>query len=385
MKKINNEVVQSVINVLHKEKLFRYDCEDIEDSEVAMLEKEFSSQVGSTYTIAMNSCSSALFVSLLCAGVQSGDKVAMPAFTFIAVPSAIVHADAQPVLVEVDENYVLDLDDFERKIQDGSVKALLLSYMRGRVPNLDKVLMLCEKYKVILLEDSAHSLGVLWKGKQTGTLGLSGAYSAQSYKMIDGGEGGLLVTNNKEVAFKAMLYSGCYESNWKKHFGTEESEIALSKLANTLPAYNFRMSNLAAAVLLPQLKQVEERVNKLNCNYYKLASILAESKCIRIPDFTEEVRPAADSIQWEFVGLSQQQIGEVKTKLHEKGIKIEVFTGGNARSFWNWTYFEQYEDCLFTRDLIQRTADFRLNIGLTESDIHFIGNTILEQVSLYDE
>jgi len=385
MKKINNEVVQSVINVLHKEKLFRYDCDDIEDSEVATLERDFSTYVGSTYSIAMNSCSSALFVSLLCAGVKQGDKVAMPAFTFIAVPSAIVHAGAQPVLVEVDENYVLDLDDFERKIQKGRVKALLLSYMRGRVPNLDKVLVLCEKYNVILLEDSAHSLGVLWKGKQTGTLGLSGAYSAQSYKMIDGGEGGLLVTNNKDVAFKAMLYSGCYESNWKKHFGTEESEVALSKLVNTLPAYNFRMSNLSAAVLLPQLKTVEDRVEKLNHNYSKLAAILTKSKYIRIPEFTEGVRPAADSIQWEFMGLDFQKINTIKTKLYEKGIKIEVFTGGNARSFWNWTYFEQHEDCLFTRDLIQRTADLRLNIGLTEGDIHFIGSTILEQVNLYDE
>jgi len=385
MKKINNDVVQSVVNVLHKERLFRYDCNQVEDSEVAVLEKKFSNYVGSTYGIAMNSCSSALFVSLLCAGIKQGDKVAIPAFTFIAVPSAIVHANAQPVLIEIDENYVLDLDDFENKIQEGDVKALMLSYMRGRVPDLDKVIHLCKKYNVILIEDSAHSLGVLWKGKQTGTLGLAGAYSAQSYKMIDGGEGGLMVTNNRNVAFKAMLYAGCYEANWKKHFGTEGAESELLKLANTLPAYNFRMSNLSAAVLLPQLEHVEKRVDRMNANYFKLAAILSVSKYIRIPKFTEGVRPAADSMQWEFIGLSYQKIDEIKTELNEAGIKVEVFTGGNARSFWNWTYFKQNEECLFTKDLVQRTADFRLSAYLTDSDIEVMGNKILEVIELHGE
>jgi len=381
MKIIDEQVIQNVLKVLNKEKLFRYDCDSAEASEVAIFEREISELVGSQYAVAMNSCSSALFVSLLCAGVKYGDKVAIPAFTFIAVPSAIVHAGAQPVLIEINEDYVMDLVDFEAKISDGTVKVLMLSYMRGRAPNLDRVMELCEKYSVTLIEDSAHSLGVLWNGKQTGTFGLAGAYSAQSYKMIDGGEGGVLVTNSKEVAFKAMLYAGCYEKNWKKHFGTDKSEADLEKLMNTLPAYNFRMSNLTAASLRPQLDQIEDRVTHFNENYKTLAIILSTSNRIRLPGFTSGIRPAADSIQWEFVGLSEQQIIQVKDELLKHEIKIEVFTGSNARCFWNWSYFEQNESCDFTRKLIQRTADMRLRHHLMPKDVELIGKKILEVVN----
>lgn len=380
MKIIDERVIQNVVKILKKEKLFRYDCYSAEESEVATFEREFSELVGSRYAVAMNSCSSALFVSLLCAGVKYGDKVAIPAFTFIAVPSAIVHAGAQPVLIEIDKDYVMDLVDFEAKISDGSVKVLMLSYMRGRAPNLDEVIELCEKYNVTLVEDSAHSLGVLWNGKQTGTFGLAGAYSAQSYKMIDGGEGGVLVTNNKDVAFKAMLYAGCYEKNWKKHFGTDDGEDDLAKLTNTLPAYNFRMSNLTAASLAPQLDQIDYRVMHFNENYQILATLLSTSNRIRLPNFTPGIRPAADSIQWEFVGLSEQQIKCVKEALFKHEIQVEIFSGDNARCFWNWSYFKQNESCDFTRDLIQRTVDMRLRHYLTKKDVETLGEKILEVV-----
>jgi perosamine synthetase len=380
MKVINDEVKTCVENVLNKQKLFRYDCNHAHESETSLLEKKFSEKVGSKYAIAMNSCSSALFVSLLCAGVKPGDKVAVPAFTFIAVPSAIVHAGAQPVLIDVDENYVMDLADFENKIRDGSVEVLLLSYMRGRMPDVDKVMTICKQYGVTLLEDSAHSLGILWKGVQTGTFGLAGAYSAQSYKMIDGGEGGVMVTDDKDVAFKAMMYAGCYEHNWKKHFGTGEDEEKLAEMTSSIPAYNFRMSNLSAAALLPQLGYVDDRVANLNEKYDRIAKILSQSQHIRIPKFTDGMRPAADSIQWEFKHLTPDHIAKIKQSLLDVGIKIEVFTGTNARCFWNWTYFERNEECAFTKDLLQRTADMRLPLQLSMKDVERIGDQVLTAI-----
>jgi len=381
MKMINDTVKESVLNVLEKEKLFRYDCDNAYESEVAQFEKIFAKKVGTKYAVAMNSCSSALFVSLLCAGVKPGEKVAVPAFTFIAVPSAIVHAGAQPVLIEIDENYVMDLNDFEEKVKNGDVKTLMLSYMRGRMPNVDEVIKLCDKYNITLLEDSAHSLGILWNGVQTGTFGLAGAYSAQSYKMIDGGEGGIMVTNDKDVAFKAMMYAGCYEHNWKKHFGTEDDEEKLLKMTSSIPAYNFRMSNLSAATIISQLDEVESRVEHFNKNYNQLVSIISKSKYIRIPKFTEGMRPAADSIQWEFQNLSAEEISHIKKDLASKGIKIEVFTGSNARCFWNWTYFEQNEECPFTRDILNRTVDMRLRLHLKSDDIDTICQKILSAIT----
>ena len=383
MKMLNDEVNSSVLETLRKQRLFRYDCNTPEESEVSIFEKKFAKYVGSQYAVAMNSCSSALFVALLCAGIKPGDKVAIPAFTFIAVPSSIVHAGALPVLIEVTEDYVMDLNDFEAKVADGSVRALMLSYMRGRIPNLDKVIEICNKYNVIFLEDSAHSLGILYKGKQTGTFGIAGSYSAQSYKMIDSGEGGVLVTDNKDIAFKAMLYAGCYEHNWKKHFGTKDDVKLLEEMTNTIPAYNFRMSNLSAAALRPQLKNIEERIDYLNSNYQRLADILSSNRFIRIPDFTPGVRFAADSIQWEFVGLSATNIDNILSDLRKNNIHLDIFKGSNARNFWNWTFFECQETCSFTKELIQRTVDLRLRFHLEAKDIDKMGQEILNSVNKY--
>jgi dTDP-4-amino-4,6-dideoxygalactose transaminase len=377
MRMLGDSVVESVVQTIEGGRLFRYDCKSPEESATALLEKKFAETFGFKYVLAMNSCSSGLFVSLLCAGVQPGDKVAIPAFTFIAVPSAIVHAGAQPVLVEVTEDYVLDVDDFEKKVNGGDVKALLLSYMRGRIPDLDRVLEICETYNVVLIEDAAHSLGVLWDGVQTGQFGLAAAFSAQSYKMIDGGEGGIFVTNDKETAYKAMMYTGAYEQNWQKHFGTQDDEALIKSMTHAYPAYNFRMSNLSAAALIPQLDQVDARVEHFNRNYNLLVDMLSDHPNVRVPQFHPKMRPAADSIQWEFVGLKEQQINAIQQHMQSAGYKMEIFTGENARCYWNWRFFKRVEECPFTRQLLQRTIDLRLRLHNTPQTIQETGKTVL--------
>lgn len=379
MKMIDDSVIDSVVTTLKEQRLFRYDCDTAEQSATALLEKSFAELVGANYAVAMNSCSSALFTSLLAAGVKQGDEVLLPAFTFIAVPSSIVHAGAIPRLIDVTEDYYIDLEKLEAAMTD-KTKALMLSYMRGRCPNMEAVKALCDAKGVTLIEDSAHSLGVLFNGKQTGLFGVAGSYSAQSYKMLDGGEGGIMVTNDEDVAFRAMLYAGCYERNYTKHFWTDGSAEKLDALVNSLPAYNFRMSNLSAAALIPQLRQVDDRVEHFNSNFYRLCDILESCKQIRIPKFAEGVRPAADSIQWEFIGMTSDQIAATVRELGEHGLKVGVFTGGNARCFWNWTFFDRQDECAYTRDLLQRTADMRLRLYLEPEDIDNIGKTLLAAI-----
>ncbi len=138
MRVIDEAVTESVLRVLKDQRLFRYDCEQASDSPTAELERAFPDFIGRRYVIAMNSCSSALMTALLASGLQQGDQVLMPAFTFIAVPGAIVNAGGQPVLVEVTEDYVVDCDDIESKISERT-RFLLLSHMRGRVSNMDRI------------------------------------------------------------------------------------------------------------------------------------------------------------------------------------------------------------------------------------------------------
>ena len=377
MKTIDDSVINSVVQTLEQNRLFRYDCQNPYESPTATLERNFADIVGMNYCVAMNSCSSALYLSLLTSGVKPGDKVLMPAFTFIAVPGSIVHAGATPVLVEVTEDYVIDPDDLEKKITPDT-KVLLLSYMRGRVPDLGRIMEICKRYGITLVEDAAHALGVRWDGEMTGRFGRSAAFSAQSYKMLDGGEGGLFVTNDREVAYQAMLYAGCYEQNWQKHFGIDDP-TTIDSMVNQYPAFNFRMSNLSAAALIPQLERIEERVERFNRNYQLLVNIIGQSPHLRIPRFHEKVRPVCDSIQFYIKDLGLDQIQNFQTRMEAKGQKLSIFglTGKNARCFWHWTFFKN-DGCPQTRQLLERTADMRLRLHLDCRQIERMGLDIIE-------
>ena len=176
----------------------------------------------------------------------------IPAFTFAAVPSAVVHADCVPVLVEVGANYRVDMADFAAKLDDAH-RAVLISHMRGHTSDMDAIMALCDARGIPVIEDAAHSLGTKWNGRKIGTIGKVGCFSFQSYKLVNAGEGGILITDDPELAARAVIMSGAYEQNWKKHPGLQNSYM---QWQNKLPLYNMRMQNLSAAVIRPQLPEV---------------------------------------------------------------------------------------------------------------------------------
>ncbi|MGB0299391.1 MAG: aminotransferase class I/II-fold pyridoxal phosphate-dependent enzyme, partial [Paracoccaceae bacterium] len=136
--------------LLHSGDLFRYTAPA--DAPVALLEREFADLMGVKYALAVSSCSAALYLSLEALGLKQGARVIIPAFTFAAVPSSIVHARMQPVLVEVGENYRIDLDDFTAKI-DQDIDAVLISHMRGHTSDMDAIKALCDSRNIPVIED----------------------------------------------------------------------------------------------------------------------------------------------------------------------------------------------------------------------------------------
>ena len=116
---------------------------------------------------------------------------------------------------------------------------------------------LAEARGLPVIEDAAHSLGTTWGGQKIGTLGVAGCFSFQSYKLVNAGEGGIMVTNDANLAARAVIMSGAYEHSWKKHRGLAE---ACARWQNLLPLYNTRMQNLSAAVIRPQLAEIPRRV-----------------------------------------------------------------------------------------------------------------------------
>ena len=352
--------------------LFRYTSEG---SPVALLEAEFAELMGARYALAVASCSAALFLSLKALDLPRGAKVLIPAFTFAAVPSAVVHADMVPVLVEVGENYRVDMADFAAKL-DGA-DAVLISHMRGHTSDMDAIMALCDAAQIPVIEDAAHSLGTEWHGRKIGTIGKIGCFSFQSYKLVNAGEGGIMITDDPEVAARCVIMSGAYESNWKKHPGMQNSYMLWQ---NKLPLYNMRMQNLSAAVIRPQLPLVAERVQKGRTGHDRVAERLNECPFLTVPPALAPEDRAPDSIQFNLSGdWTDAQALKFQSRAKARGVTVQVFglSEGNARAFWNWEFLGPQDDLPQTRAMLMRACDVRLPTRLTMDELDFIAEAIV--------
>mmetsp|Transcript_15498 Transcript_15498/g.18665 ORF Transcript_15498/g.18665 Transcript_15498/m.18665 type:complete len:471 (-) Transcript_15498:303-1715(-) len=363
-------------------RLFRFDIDPTEVDEVSNCEMEVAQYTGFSYAVGMNSCGSAIFLALKAMGVQPGDKVLSNAFTFTAVPSAIVHASGEPVYVDCEENYTLDLEDLERKMQSSGAKWLVVSHMRGKLSDMDGIAALCEKYQVRFMEDCAHSLGVLWDGKHSGHHGEIACISAQSYKLINSGEGGFALTNNDDLAAKLIMFTGAYEKLYHKHALRPEDEVFESiKRKQIPPNYSMRMTNVTAACIYPQIATIEERVERYNRRYEKVESELNAIPHISVPKQLHQVRPCCDTIQFNLKGLDLEQTEAFIGECEAHGVKLDIFGHvTNARNFRNWTYAEVPEDCTKTEEIIKFAVDCRLPAVFEDKDFDVLCQVIRESM-----
>lgn len=355
--------------------LFRYTA--AKDAPVTLLEAEFAALMGAKYALAVASCSAALFLSLKALDLPRDARVLIPAFTFAAVPSAVVHADCVPVLVEVGANYRVDMADFASKL-DGSIAAVLISHMRGHTSDMDAIMALCNARGVPVIEDAAHSLGTTWNGQNIGTIGKIGCFSFQSYKLVNAGEGGILITDDPELAARCIIMSGAYEENWKKHPGLQNS---FGHWQNRLPLYNMRMQNLSAAVIRPQLPEIAGRVAKGRANHDHVADVLNKCVWLEVPPPLVGEDRAPDSIQFNLVGeWSDEQALAFQAGAKKRGVSVQIFglSDGNARAFWNWQFLGDMPDQPKTRAMLMRACDVRLPTRLAQSDLDFIAGALVE-------
>ncbi|MBY6138768.1 aminotransferase class I/II-fold pyridoxal phosphate-dependent enzyme [Leisingera daeponensis] len=360
--------------------LFRYTAP--EDAPVTLLEQEYAALLGSKYALAVSSCSAALFLSLKALGLPRDARVLIPAFTFAAVPSSVVHADCVPVLCEVGENYRIDMDDFAAKLD--SVQAVIISHMRGHTSDMDAIMALCDARGIPVVEDAAHSLGTTWHGRNIGTIGKVGCFSFQSYKMVNAGEGGILITDDADLIARAVIMSGAYEHNWKKHKGphgenTPDLEQAFAKWQNQLPLYNLRMSNLSAAVIRPQLPELARRVRDGLANHDYVGERLNASPYFDVPAPLAPERRAPDSIQFNLADLNEAQTRAFAAAAEAKGVKVQVFglSTDNARAFWNWQFLRDIPDLPQTRAMLMKACDVRLPVRLTRAELDVIADILL--------
>ena len=367
---VPREGIERAIAVMQSGKLFRYSDSRPEDSEVALLERDFAEYLGVRHALGLSSCSKAIELALIVCGVEPGSKVLVPGFTFTSVPSAIVILRAIPVFVECTEHYRMDIDDLRRKITS-ETKVLLLSHMRGHTSDMDAVTQLCAEHGIALVEDAAHALGGRWRGKRVGSYGKAGCFSFQSNKIINAGEGGMLTTDDDEIIVKAIYLSGAYESNHQKHFTRSP---LFEEFAGTLPLHNARMTNVTAAIARSQLNLLEEKGERYRQMYAYIRRELTATNHIEFPQEHPYETRIPDSIQFRVSGFDASQMRAFAERVRERGLPLARFAErDNARAFYNWRYLDGHmPDLPQTRRVIENACDLRLPSMLGEAHLAYL-------------
>ena len=376
---------EAALELMKTGRLYRYNVQKAEESVVSQCEKEIADYTGHKYCVGLNSCGSALMLLLKTTGLKQGDKVLSNAFTFGAVPSAIEHAGGKAVYVESTMDMVIDIEDMDKKLTaNPDCKHVLISHMRGKVADMAAIKALCEKHDAILLEDCAHSLGVRYIDQHSGHMGVACAISSQSYKMINSGEGGFLLTDDPDIAAQTAVYAGAYEALSGKHMTVPPKE-AFKDYPRTLPNYSVRMSQLSASVIRPQIKTLDERIEKYNSRYYKLENEIQTrvGQHMTIPQLTPEVtRMVHDSFQFNLdEKFTPEMVQQFLNECSEHGLPVELFGHKtNARNFVNWGFAPAEEPLPKTAAMLSRACDVRLPLMWDDEDFDDMANVLVESI-----
>ncbi|PKM53614.1 MAG: aminotransferase DegT [Firmicutes bacterium HGW-Firmicutes-3] len=214
-------------------------------------EKEFALRVGSKYAAAVNTGTAAIHLALRAVGVGEGDVVFCPSLTFSASANPIIYEKAIPVFIDSDyETWNMCPKALERAFEKyPNVKAVILVHLYGLSADMDKLMEICRRYGVTVIEDAAESLGTLYKGRQTGTFGEYGVFSFNGNKIITTSGGGMLVSENEEKIKKVRFWS-TQSRDEARHY--QHSELG----------FNYRMSNISAGIGRGQLKVLDQRIAK---------------------------------------------------------------------------------------------------------------------------
>jgi dTDP-4-amino-4,6-dideoxygalactose transaminase len=372
---IPEEAVEAALRVLRHGRLHRYNAAPGETPEAALLEAEFAALVGARHALALSSGGAALAVALRAMGVGPGERVLANAWTLPPVPGAIAAAGAEPVLVEITEDLVIDLDDLAAKARRGRV--LLLSHMRGHVCDMGALMRLCDGAGIAVLEDCAHTMGAAWDGVPSGRHGHAACYSTQTYKHVNSGEGGLLVTDDPDLAARATILSGSYRLHARHGAGPPPASFD----GLDLPNLSARMDNLRAAILRPQLRALPAQVVRWNERYRTVGAGLKNVSGLRLIE-----RPAKEA----FVGSSVQllldrppaAIADLVARCAARGVELKWFGAPEPHGYTSrhdqWGHVPA-QSLPRTDAILARLVDMRLPLTFSLDDCALIARIVREE------
>jgi dTDP-4-amino-4,6-dideoxygalactose transaminase len=363
-------------------RLFRYGEMGADQNDVALLEQEFAAFVGRRYCVAVNSGGAALCLALKVLDLQPGEPVLVNGFTLAPVPGAILHAGGRPVLVEVGPDYVIDCADLRAKARASGARILLLSHMRGHIADMDAVMAACDELGLLLVEDCAHALCAAWDGRAIGTFGAAAAFSAQTYKHLNAGEGGFLVLDDDDRIARAILHSGSYMLH-AQHRSAPPAEVIAAWEERT-PNFSMRMTALAAALLRPQLHDLPRRAARWNAIHDRLGAAIARSQHVRLPPRSPKERYGATSVQFSLLGFGDDEIAAVLERCAARGLPIKWFGAGRQRGFTSaprhWRYVGEQGPMAQTHAILAGLCDIRTPLSLSDEDCDLAAEILREAI-----
>jgi dTDP-4-amino-4,6-dideoxygalactose transaminase len=379
---VSEAAITRAVDVMRSGRLHRYNTVGDEQSETSLLEVEFAAYLGVPYALACASGGYALQVALRSSGLAPGDEVLCNAFTLSPVPGAIHNAGGHPVLVEIGEDYTIDVEDLSRKAASSQSKFLLLSHMRGHIASMEAVMEVCESQEITLIEDCAHTLGARWKGQMSGTFGTVACFSSQTYKHLNSGEGGFLTTEDPEIMARAVIHSGSYML-YGRHLAVP-GEGEFRKIRLMTPNMSGRMDNLRAAILRVQLRELDDNCRRWNLLYGCLDAALRKVPGLFMPSRPQHEQYVGSSIQFSLPDFTP---GEMRTFVEfcgKRGVDVKWFGEKDPRGFTSrydsWQYIKQIADLPVTRRVLSTLCDMRIPLTFDQVDCSLIGEIVGECV-----
>ncbi|WP_433324860.1 DegT/DnrJ/EryC1/StrS family aminotransferase [Spirillospora sp. CA-294931] len=351
---ISPEDEAAAIQALRERLYFRYDHRPYEETRTGRLELSLAAHFGVRHALACASGTTAIALGLLALGLEPGSPVACPAFTFAATPSAILLAGHRPLLVECDADLHLDVTDLKRALAEGA-KAIVVVHMRGFASDLPAICRLADEYGVPVVEDAVPALGARLGDRHLGTFGHVGAFSTQSDKSLNTGEGGFLLTDDPETYARAVVYSGAYESRMARHF--DGAPPPVDDLA--LPIFGIRMDEIRAALAGSLLERLPARLALHHRNYDHVAERLEGLDRIAL---RRPVAPHAylgEALVFRLEDAAPDQCAWFARALCAEGIDARALgdpADPNVRTFWNWRFI--FDDPATARAALPRTARY---------------------------
>lgn len=387
MYRIGQEEIEAVARTLLSKDFFKINNSG---HEVLTFEKEWSETVGSPYTLLMTSGFGALTAGLIGMGIGPGDEVIVPAYTYIATALAVTAVGAIPVIADVDETLTIDVEDVEKKITENT-KAVIPVHIQGFPSNMDGLAALSEKYGIRILEDACQSDGGMYHGKYLGTLGDAGAYSFNYYKIITAGEGGALVTADRQIYERALIY---HDASAIAFFGGQLDGIGEQVFGGT----EFRVSDVTGAILRVQLKRMPELLADLRKNRKALCDLVS-GKLTVAPSHDAE-GDCGTTLALRFDTVEERVAFAAKCK--ENGLNTVSPIDTDKHVYTNWTQimekrgalhpamdpFKMKENqglrmeysadmCKKSLDLLARTSYVSINPDWTEEELKNVADILL--------